>query len=128
MRSICATFTALIFGLAGLPFATRAQESLVGVTGNDVSMDDDSSSNTFSFSDMEPIQTSGSLSAPGWGTIAWTPGTPPDQLFTLGMFQDSFGFQNLSLNQISDLTGQPVTDAPLSSFGPVQNLTVSQLV
>ncbi len=44
------------------------------------------------------------------------------------MLQDSFGFQNLSLNQIGDITGQNVTDAPLSSFGPVQNLTVSQLV
>lgn len=129
MRSIYATFTALlIFGLAALPFVTRAQDSLVGATGDDAPMDYDSGSNTFSFSDMEPIQTSGALSAPGWGTIAWTPGTPPDQLFTVGMFEDSFGFQNLSLNQISDLTGQPVTDASLSSFGPVQNLTVDQLV
>lgn len=128
MRSIYATFTALIFGMAALPFTTNAQGAFVGNLGDDVPMDYDSGSNTFSFSDMEPIQTSGSLSAPGWGTIAWTPGTPPDQLFTVGMFQDSFGFQNLSLNQISDITGQPVTDAPLSSFGPVQNLTISQLV
>jgi hypothetical protein len=77
---------------------------------------------------MEPIPTSGSFSAPGWGTIAWNPGTRPEQLFTVGMFQDSFGFENLSLSQISDTIGQSVTDAPLSSFGLVQNLTVSQLV
>lgn len=128
MRSIYATFTALIFGLAPLPFITNAQESSTDVTSNNVPMDDDSQSNTFSFSDIAPIQTSRSLYAPGWGNISWVPGTPPDQLFTLGMFQDSFGFQNLSLSQISDITGQPVTDAPLSSFSPVQNLTVSQLI
>lgn len=126
MRGIYATFTALIFGLAILPFITNAQESSTDVTTSNVPMDDDSQSNTFSFSDIAPIQTSGSINAPG-GKISWTPGTPPDQLFTLGMFEDSFGFQNLSLNQISDITGQPVTDAPLSSFSPVQNLTVSQL-
>lgn len=128
MQGIYATFTALVIGLAALPFATKAQEPLTSVTDNSVSMDYDLEPNTFSFSDITPIQTSDSLYAPGWGTIAWNPGTPPDQLFTVGMFQDSFGFQNLSLNQISDITGQSVTDAPLSSFALVQNLTVSQLI
>jgi hypothetical protein len=123
-----AFFTALIVGAAALPFATRAQESPVGVTGNDTPTDYTSAPNTFSFNDMEPIQTSGSFSAPGWGTIAWNPGTRPEQLFTVGMFQDSFAFQNLSLSQISDITGQPVVDTPLAGFSPVQSLTVSQLV
>ena len=128
MRRYLAFFTALIVCAAALPFATRAQESSVGVTGNDTPTDYTSAPNTFSFNDMEPIQTSGSFSAPGWGTIAWNPGTRPEQLFTVGMFQDSFGFQNLSLSQISDITGQPVVDTPLTGFSPVQNLTVSQLV
>lgn len=128
MRRSLAIFTALIFGVAALPFATRAQESPVGVTDNDTPTDYNLAPNTFSFNDMEPIPTSGSFSAPGWGTIAWNPGTRPEQLFTVGMFQDSFGFEKLSLNQISDITGQSVTDASLSSFGLVQNLTVSQLV
>lgn len=102
----------------------------MGDSVGSASMDYDyeSEPNTFSLSDIAPIQTSGFLHAPGWGTISWTPGTPPDQLFTVGMFQHSFGFQNLSLNQISSLTGQSVTEAPLSSFSLVRNLTVSQLI
>ncbi len=125
MRRSLAFFTALIIGVTALPFATKAQ---VDVIDNDASTDNDLAPNTFSFNDMEPIPTSGSFSAPGWGTIAWNPGTRPEQLFTVGMFQDSFAFQNLSLNQIAQLTGQPVTDTPLAGFSPVQNLTVSQLV
>jgi hypothetical protein len=116
VRPYLAFFTALIVGVAALPFATRAQESPVGVTGNDTPTDYNSDPNTFSFNDMEPIPTSGSFSAPGWGTIAWNPGTRPEQLFTVGMFQDSFGFQNLSLSQISEISGQSVTDSSLSSF------------
>ncbi|WP_199192487.1 hypothetical protein, partial [Chlorogloea sp. CCALA 695] len=120
-----AIITALIIGVTALPFATKAQ---VDVIDNDAPTDNELTPNTFSFDDIEPIQSHGSFSAPGWGSITWTPGTPPEQLFTVGMFLDSFEFQNLSLNQIGDITGQSVTDAPLSSFGPVQNLTVSQLV
>ncbi len=128
MRRCFAFFTALIVGAAAVPFTTRAQESPIGVTDNDTPIDYNSAPNTFSFNDMEPIPTSGSFSAPGWGTIAWNPGTRPEQLFTVGMFQDSFAFHNLSLSQISDITSQPVVDTPLAGFSPVQNLTVSQLV
>ncbi|WP_051482667.1 M23 family metallopeptidase [Synechocystis sp. PCC 7509] len=120
-----AIITALIIGVTALPFATKAQ---VDVIDNDAPTNDNLTPNTFSFDDIEPIQSHGSFSAPGWGSITWTPGTRPEQLFTVGMFRDSFGFQNLSLNQIGAITGQSVTDAPLSSFSPVQNLTVSQLV
>ena len=125
MHRYLAIITALIIGVTALPFATKAQ---VDVIDNDAPTDNELTPNTFSFDDIEPIQSHGSFSAPGWGSITWTPGTPPEQLFTVGMFRDSFEFQNLSLNQIGDITGQSVTDAPLSSFGPVQNLTVSQLV
>ena len=125
MHRCLAIITALIIGVTALPFATKAQ---VDVIDNDAPTDNELTPNTFSFDDIEPIQSHGSFSAPGWGSITWTPGTPPEQLFTVGMFLDSFEFQNLSLNQIGDITGQSVTDAPLSSFGPVQNLTVSQLV
>ncbi len=125
MHRCLAIITALIIGVTALPFATKAQ---VDVIDNDAPANDNLTPNTFSFDDIEPIQSHGSFSAPGWGSITWTPGTRPEQLFTVGMFRDSFGFQNLSLNQIGDITGQSVTDAPLSSFGLVQNLTVSQLV
>jgi hypothetical protein len=126
VRRCLAIVTALIVGVTALPLTTKAQ---VDVVDNDAQTNYDSTTpNTFSFNDMEPIQTHGSFSAPGWGTVAWTPGTRPEQLFTVGMFQDSFGFQNLSLTQIGEITGQSVTNATLSSFGPVQNLTVSQLV
>lgn len=111
MQRLCATFTTLIVGVAALPASSPAQRP-----------------SSFSFSDMEPIQTSGSVSAPGWGRVTWTKGTPPEELFTVGMFQNSFRFQNLSLNQIRAITGEPVTDAPLSSFPLVQNMTVAQLV
>lgn len=125
MRRSLAVFTALLVGVTALPLTTKAQ---VDVIDNNPPTDDALTPNTFSFNDMEPIPTSGSFSAPGWGTIAWTGGTRPEQLFTVGMFQDSFGFQHLSLNQIAQLTGQPVSDSPLADFSPVQNLTVSQLV
>lgn len=82
---------------------------------------------TFSFSDIAPAQTSKDLYASG-AKISWTSGTRPDRLFTIGMFQRSFGFQNLSLNQIDALTGQSHADAPLSSFSLGQNLTVSELI
>lgn len=127
MHRCLAIITALIVGVTALPFATKAQVDVIDID-NDAPTDDALTPNTFSFDDIEPIQSSGSFSAPDWGSITWTPGTRPEQLFTVGMFRDSFGFQNLSLNQIGDITGQSVTDAPLSSFGPVQNLTVSQLV
>ena len=108
MHRCLAIITALIIGVTALPFATKAQ---VDVIDNDAPTDNELTPNTFSFDDIEPIQSHGSFSAPGWGSITWTPGTRPEQLFTVGMFRDSFGFQNLSLNQIGAITGQSVTDA-----------------
>ena len=127
MHRCLAIITALIIGVTALPFATKAQVDVIDDAPTDTELTE-LTPNTFSFDDIEPIQSHGSFSAPGWGSITWTPGTRPEQLFTLGMFRDSFEFQNLSLNQIGDITGRNVTDAPLSSFGPIQNLTVDQLV
>jgi LAS superfamily LD-carboxypeptidase LdcB len=81
---------------------------------------------SYSMADMGGIQSSGSMNYPGLGSISWTPGTRPEDLFTVGMFSD-FGFQNLSLNQIGAVTGQPVSQGSLASFPLVQSLTVSQL-
>lgn len=101
----------------------------MGFSDRSVPMDyDELEPNTFSFSDIGPIQSSESLYASEWGEISWASGTRPERLFTIGMFQNFFGFQNLSLNQIANITGQSYDDAPLSSFSLVQNLTVSQLM
>jgi len=110
VRSIYATFATLIFVIAAVLFTTDVDQL---ANSSNVPMDYGLEAKTFSFSDIanEPSD-----------------GTPADQLFTVGMFQDSYGFQNLSLNQISQITGQSVTDASLSSFELIQNLTVSQLV
>lgn len=120
MRGIYSTLTALVFSIASLPLYSSEPGPGKAVAQNQ-------GPNTFSFSDIPPIQTAGTLSAPGWGEISWAPGTPPDRLFTVGMFQNSFGFQNLSLSQIRAITGQPVTDAPLSQFPLVQRMSVAQL-
>ena len=117
MRKISALLTAAFFSLVSLPVPpSRAQ-----------AVTDALSPNTFTFSDIGGIGAAGSVADPNFGQLSWSAGTPPAQLFNLGMFQSSFGFQNLSLTQIQSLSGQPVTDAPLSSFGLVQGLTVSQL-
>ena len=117
MRKISALLTAVFFSLVSLPVPPTVAQAVT----------DALSPNTFTFSDIGGIGAAGSVADPNFGQLSWSAGTPPAQLFNLGMFQSSFGFQNLSLTQIQSLSGQPVTDAPLSSFGLVQGLTVSQL-
>lgn len=83
---------------------------------------------TFTWNDIPPIQSSGSLSVPQGGTVSWSPGARPENLFTLGMLRSSFGYQNLSIANIEQLTGQPVTNAPLADFSLVHHLSVLQLM
>jgi D-alanyl-D-alanine dipeptidase len=82
---------------------------------------------SLTFADAGPIQEGGSFDYPGIGTISYDAGTRPEDLFTVGMM-DSFGFKNASLDQIGSVTGQDVSNAPLSEFEAVHNLTVQQLV
>lgn len=122
---------ALLFSTASVPLLVRSQ-GIFNNSGRPVSsspQDFDLGTDTFSFGfdDIGPIQSSGSLSDPSFGQLTWSAGTPASELFTLGMMQNSFGFQNLSISQIQAITGEPVTNAPLSEFGLVQNLTVQQL-
>lgn len=111
MRRLYGIVTALILGVIALPASSPAQRP-----------------STFSLSDLGPVQRSGTVSDSRGNRITWAAGTPAERLFTVGMFQDTFQFQNLSLNQIRALTGEPVTDGPLSSFPLVQNMSVPQLV
>jgi hypothetical protein len=79
------------------------------------------------FADMGPIEEGGSFEYPGMGSVEYDAGTRAEDLFTVGMMQ-TFGFKNVSLSQIDGITGQDVTNAPLSDFKAVHNLTVEQLV
>jgi murein DD-endopeptidase MepM/ murein hydrolase activator NlpD len=121
--------TALLFVLANVPMLARSQAifdtSDIPVTSAPQDFDYDNFS--YSLADMGPIQSGGAVDFPGAGRISWSPGTRPEDLFTVGMLNDSFGFRNLSIDQIAQTTGQPLQDASLSSFPLVQKLTVSQL-
>jgi murein DD-endopeptidase MepM/ murein hydrolase activator NlpD len=82
---------------------------------------------SLTFADAGPIQVGGSFDYPGLGTVSYDAGTRPEDLFTVGMM-DSFGFKNASLDLIGSVTGLDVSDAPLSDFKAVHNLSVQQLV
>jgi hypothetical protein len=71
---------------------------------------------------MSPIQSSANL-----GGLSWSAGTPAEEIFTLGNFQNSFGFQNLSLSDIEQITGQSLSDSSLANFTLVQSLSVDEL-
>jgi hypothetical protein len=71
---------------------------------------------------MSPIQSSANL-----GGLSWSAGTPAEEIFTLGNFQNSFGFQNLSLSDIEQITGQSLSDSSLANFNLVQSLSVEEL-
>jgi hypothetical protein len=121
-------FAAILFSTANIPIVAQSQG--VFNTTNTPSTSAPSSFDlgnfSYSLADMGAIQSSGSMNYPGLGQMSWDPGTRPEDLFTVGMLSN-FGFQNLSLNQIGGVTGQPVAQGSLASFPLVQTLTVSQL-
>jgi hypothetical protein len=83
---------------------------------------------SYAFINMGPVQSSGAIDYPGIGRISWTPGTRPENIFTIGMLSETFGFKALSIDKISEVTGYPYYDAPLSEFTPITKLSVSELV
>ena len=117
-KAIAVATTAAVIGGTVLPKAI-AQFGDPFAYGMDASV--------LTFDSIGPIQSSGSVSDPAFGSLSWSPGTPASEIFTLGMLQNSFGFQNLSITQIQAMTGEAVTDAPLSDFGMIHNLSVQQL-
>jgi murein DD-endopeptidase MepM/ murein hydrolase activator NlpD len=123
---------AILFSLAYTPYPTKAQDELdldaSSAPDTSVYQNYDTSNFTYSFADMGPIQSSGSFDYPGAGQISYSPGARPEELFTVGMFRNSFSFQNLSIEQIGQTIGQPLGDAALSEFPLVQRLTTQQLV
>jgi murein DD-endopeptidase MepM/ murein hydrolase activator NlpD len=120
---------ALIFSLAYTPYPSHAQSAFdtSGAPDTSAPQDFDYGNFSFSFADMGAIQDSGSFSYPGLGQVSYATGTRPEDLFTVGMVKQ-FGFQNLSIEQIGQATGQPLGDAALSEFPLVQRLTTQQLV
>lgn len=119
---------AIIFSTANIPLVARSQGVFdnTGVPSTSTPSNFDLGNFSYSLADMGAIQSAGAMDYPGLGQMSWAPGTRPEDLFTVGMFSD-FGFQNLSLNQIGAVTGQPVAQGSLASFPLVQSLTVSQL-
>jgi murein DD-endopeptidase MepM/ murein hydrolase activator NlpD len=120
---------ALLFSIVSTPMLVRSQDILdsSSIPNTSAPQDFDVGNFSYSFADVGPIQSAGSMDYPGADRISWTQGTRPEDLFTVGMFTDSFGFQNLSIDQISETTGQPISESSLASFPLVQNLTVAQL-
>ena len=116
---------AMVFALSTVPTVVRSQTTF-DLSSSPVATDDITGDFTFSLADMGPIQSDGSASYPGIGDIAWTAGTPAQDIFTVGML-DEFGFKNLSLDQIGNTTGQNVANGSLETFPLIQSLTVSQL-
>ena len=116
---------ATLFALTAVPTLVRSQ-STFDLTSAPIATDDITADFTFSLADLGPIQSDGGANYPGVGQVNWTAGTPAADVFTVGML-DEFGFKNLSLDQISNTTGQNLSTAALSSFPLVQSLTVSQL-
>ena len=116
---------AMVFALSTIPTVVRSQTTF-DLSSSPVATDDITGDFTFSLADMGPIQSDGSASYPGIGDIAWTAGTPAQDIFTVGML-DEFGFKNLSLDQIGNTTGQNVANGSLETFPLIQSLTVSQL-
>jgi hypothetical protein len=120
-------FAALLFSVANIPMPAQSQGAF-NTSGLNAAAPSgfDLDNFSYSFANMGSIQSSGSMNYPGLGQMSWVSGTRPEDLFTVGMFSD-YGFQNLSLNQIGAVTGQPVAQGSLASFPLVQSLTVSQL-
>ena len=125
LRSLLA---ALLFSLASAPHLARSQAVFDSSTApaTTAATDDITGDFSFSLSDMGPIQSDGSANYPGLGQVAWSAGTPAEDILTVGMLSE-FGFQNLSLDQIGATTGQVLADASLEAFPLVQKLTISQL-
>ncbi len=119
---------ALLFSAASVPTLVNSQGifSNSAIPPTSAPQDFNFADFSYSLADMGGIQSAGSIAYPGLGRISWTPGTRPEDLFTVGMFSD-YGFQNLSIDQIGLTTGQPLGNASLASFPLVQSLTVSQL-
>jgi murein DD-endopeptidase MepM/ murein hydrolase activator NlpD len=80
-----------------------------------------------SFADMGPIEEGGSFDYPGIGAISYDAGTRAEDLFTIGMVKN-FGFQNLSLDKIDEVTGQDASNASLADFKAIHGLSVQDLV
>jgi murein DD-endopeptidase MepM/ murein hydrolase activator NlpD len=80
-----------------------------------------------SFADMGPIEEGGSFDYPGIGEISYDPGARAEDLFTIGMVKN-FGFQNLSLETIDEVTGQDASNASLADFKAIHGLSVQDLV
>jgi LAS superfamily LD-carboxypeptidase LdcB len=120
---------ALLFSAINFPAQVRSQTTFDTSNTPDPSVSTDYLTDNFTFSlaDMGAVQSGGSADYPGLGQVDWDPGTRPEDLFTVGMLSD-YGFKNLSIDQIGATTGQPLSQAALSSFPLVQNLTVPQLV
>jgi hypothetical protein len=121
-------FAALLFSVANIPMPAQSQGAF-NTSGFNASApsDFDLGNFSYSFADMGSIQSSGSMNYPGTGQMSWASGTRPEDLFTVGMLSD-YGFKNLSIDQIGNTIGQPISQASLSSFPLVQSLTVPQLV
>ena len=119
---------AVLFSLANVPALAQSQTAFDSSTyPASAPQDFDYGNFTYSFADVGAIQSAGSVDYPGVGQISWTPGTRPEDIFTVGMFTNTFAFQNLTIDQISQTIGQPISEASLASFPLVQNLTVPQL-
>ena len=124
LRPLLAAF---LFCLITVPTLVRSQ-AVFDTTNNPLTAQDyDTGDYTFSLSDLGPLQSSSSVNVPGQGQVAFTAGTNAADLFTVGQL-NTFGFTDLSLDQISAATQLPLAQTPLSQFPFLQTLTVSQLV
>ncbi|PSF33446.1 hypothetical protein C7H19_19950 [Aphanothece hegewaldii CCALA 016] len=61
-------------------------------------------------------------------TQQWQPGGDPASFLRLGDFQDSLALQQLSLGSIEGLSGQSLSDVPLSQFSLLGNQKLGQLI
>ena len=118
---------AIFFCLLNVPTLVRSQ-AVFDTTNNPLTAQDyDTGDYTFSLSDLGPLQSSSSVNVPGQGQVTLAAGTNAADLFTVGQL-NTFGFTDLSLDQISAATQLPLAQTPLSQFPFLQTLTVSQLV
>ncbi|MEO0932817.1 MAG: hypothetical protein AAFY21_03345, partial [Cyanobacteria bacterium J06641_2] len=92
--------------------------------------------NQITFSKMPAITESGSFQAPDEVTSklgydpnrSWDVGQKPSAFTMLGDFQDSFKLQELSLLDISQITGSDIQETDLENFGVVKFQTIESLV
>ncbi|MEL6462257.1 MAG: hypothetical protein AAFQ91_29235 [Cyanobacteria bacterium J06621_15] len=92
--------------------------------------------NQITFYKMPVITESGSFQAPDEVTSklgydpsrSWDVGQKPSAFTMLGDFQDSFKLQELSLLDISQITGSDIQETDLENFGVVKFQTIESLV